>query len=154
MHTSVINFLLVVSIDWCAVLVEWFSRKVLCLSSGFDVLSLSPLPPPHALQRSLSPAAHNFPHTLIYTPHSRRGGPARSLRHTYISSYISLSSLSLEFFESFGQTLLNTIGWVGKQAPKRITGPLSWHRSAGRAAPFPRPFSTKSEEKVSRPCYL
>jgi hypothetical protein len=99
--------------------VEKRHLSVLCLSSGFDegMFSLSPpLPPPLALPLSLSPAAHNFPHTLIYTAHSCRGGVSA----TYISPHISLNSLSLEFFEFFGQMLLNSMGWVGEQSGTEV----------------------------------
>jgi len=71
-----------------------------------------------------------------------------------MKSYEDMPVYIIEFFEFFGQVLLNTLGLVGEQSPERSAGPLSRHQSAARAPPSLAFFRRNSTEKVSRPCYL
>ena len=75
------NYLLVVSIDWCAVLVEWLE----VLTKGY--FSPPHTPPPPSPSLSLSPATHTIPHNPMFSPHSSRG-VLRSLSPPHIYPHI------------------------------------------------------------------
>jgi hypothetical protein len=119
------SFLLVLSIDWRAVLVEWFWRK------GLFSLSLSPPPP-----RSRSPLSRRSynPYNPIYTT-LPQGGPL-TLSDTYISSYISLRADTIEIASD---------GWVRRH---RVAAPVPWAGTEARSCrPSPLVYFDETEEK-------